>query len=421
VTPRSGTRTVPTSRQRAVSAAAKLAKGLAEKQIAAVARKQMTVALQKQHDARAEQNVIDAQHMRRALELAEAFRGRTAPNPIVGCVIVDAVGNVIAEGAHRGPGTKHAEIDALDKLGGTARGGTLYVNLEPCTHQGRTPPCAPVVAKAGLARVVVGSEDPILAHGGGIAVLQRAGIKVSRALVDECDSANLPFRTWAVHKRAAYTLKAAITLDGKIATVARESKWITSEAAREYGHQLRSTHDAILVGINTVLADDPELTSRIKGGRNPVRIVVDSALRTPLEAKVLPGKAKGPRTIIATTLDADERAEKALVARGAEVWRFAAHDRRVPLDALATRLAEENLMSVLVEGGAEVHASLLASGLASDVQLFVAPKIVGGPAPGWVGGDGVALLGSAYQLAFVGEPRRIGDDLLLRAVVKLSR
>jgi diaminohydroxyphosphoribosylaminopyrimidine deaminase / 5-amino-6-(5-phosphoribosylamino)uracil reductase len=422
VTPRSGTRTVPSSRQRAVSAAAKVAQGLAEKQLAAVAQKQMTVAMQKQRDARAEQDLIDEQHMRRALELAEQFRGRTAPNPIVGCVIVDAVGNVIAEGVHRGPGTKHAEIDALDQLGGTAPGATLYVNLEPCTHQGRTPPCAPVVAAARLARVVVGSQDPIPAHAGGLALLQRAGMTVSRALVDECDSANLPFRTWALHRRAAYTLKAAITLDGKIATVARESKWITSDAAREHGHRLRSTHDAILVGVNTVLADDPQLTARIPGGRDPVRIVVDSGLRTPSSAKLLPGKGKGPRTIIATTLDVDPRAEKALVARGAEVWRFPAARRAngqpcVPLDALATRLADENLLSVLVEGGAEVHASLLADGLAADVQLFIAPKIVGGPAPGWVGGEGVAALTSAYQLTFVGEPRRIGDDLLVRAVV----
>ena len=200
--------------------------------------------------------------MARALELAEKYRGRTAPNPIVGCVIVNARGEVIAEGAHKGPGTRHGEIDALAKLGNKARGATLYVNLEPCTHHGRTPPCLPVVRDSGVARVVIGTEDPVPGHGGGIEALRRAGISVSRVLVDECDAANLPFLTWGVHRRPAFTLKAAITLDGKIATVKGHSKWITGDAARADVHHLRDTHDAVLVGAGTVLADDPWLTAR---------------------------------------------------------------------------------------------------------------------------------------------------------------
>jgi diaminohydroxyphosphoribosylaminopyrimidine deaminase/5-amino-6-(5-phosphoribosylamino)uracil reductase len=209
----------------------------------------------------------DVAFMRRALELAERYRGRTSPNPIVGCVIVDARGKVIAEGAHEKLGARHAEVDALAKLGGKAAGATMYVNLEPCTHHGRTPPCTPAVKASGVARVVIGTEDPVPGHGGGIEALRRAGISVSRVLVDECDAANRPFLTWSRAGRPAFTLKAAITLDGKIATVEGQSQWITGELARADVHRLRDTHDAVLVGIGTVLADDPRLTARLSGAR----------------------------------------------------------------------------------------------------------------------------------------------------------
>ncbi len=357
----------------------------------------------------------DAEHMARALELAEKYRGRTAPNPIVGCVITNARGQVIAEGAHRGPGTKHGEIDALAKLGYKARGATLYVNLEPCTHQGRTPPCTPVVRESGVARVVIGSKDPVPGHDGGIEALRRAGITVSRALVEECDAANRPFFTWATLRRPAFTLKAAITLDGKIATVNGHSQWITGEAARADVHRLRDTHDAVLVGVGTVLADDPKLTARIPRARDPMRIVIDSRLRTPPRAALLP-KRTGPRTIIATTDDAPAAKEKALVRAGAEVWRFKARRGQVPLDKLARRLGDEDLTSVLVEGGGEVHASFFAAGLADELVLYVAPKIVGGPAPSWVGGKGIATLEAAHGLRFVGAPVQLGNDLKLTAL-----
>jgi diaminohydroxyphosphoribosylaminopyrimidine deaminase/5-amino-6-(5-phosphoribosylamino)uracil reductase len=358
----------------------------------------------------------DAEFMARALRLAEKWRGRTAPNPIVGCVIVDRRGNVIAEGAHKGPGTRHGEIDALAKLGYKAPGATLYVNMEPCTHHGRTPPCTPVVRDSGVARVVIGTEDPIPGHGGGIEALRRAGISVSRVLVDECDAANRPFLTWATHQRPAFTLKAAITLDGKIATVKGQSKWITGEAARADVHRMRDTHDAVLVGVGTVLADDPWLTARLPKARDPIRIVLDSQLRTPPTAHLLPGR-KGPRTIIATTEDAPAARERALRKAGAEVWRFAARaNGHVPLDRLARELGDQNLTSVLVEGGGEVHASFLAYGYADEVVVYLAPKIVGGPAPSWVGGRGVATLQAAHGLRFVGEPVQLGPDLKITAV-----
>jgi diaminohydroxyphosphoribosylaminopyrimidine deaminase/5-amino-6-(5-phosphoribosylamino)uracil reductase len=297
----------------------------------------------------------------------------------------------------------------------------MYVTLEPCTHQGRTPPCAPAVIASGVRRVVVGSADPVPDHGGGLTALRRAGIAVARALVEACDAANRPFFTWAREGRPAYTLKAAVTLDGKIATVAGESQWITGEAAREDAHRLRDEHDAVLVGVGTVLADDPRLTVRLprrgrRPARDPVRVVVDSALRTPPAARLLPGR-RGPRTIVATTGAASAARERALVRAGAEVWRLpATRAGRVGLPALARRLGAEGVTSVLVEGGGEVHAALLAAGLADELVVYVAPRVVGGPAPSWVGGHGVARLARAYGFRWEGEPVLVGGDVRLRAV-----
>jgi len=360
--------------------------------------------------------------MARCLALAEAYRGRTAPNPIVGCVIVDRGGRVIAEGAHAGPGTDHGEAAALRRLGGKAPGATLYVNLEPCNHVGRTPPCAPAVRDAGVARVVIGSEDPIPDHGGGIELLRRARIEVAVGVLREaCDRANRPFFTWAQHRRPAFTLKAAITLDGKIATVAGRSKWITGDAARADVMRLRDRHDAVLVGVGTVLADDPRLTARVPErrdprGRQPIRIVVDSRLRTPPSARVLPGRS-GPRTVIACGPAAPAAREAALVARGAEVWRLRAHPGgRVDLRALAIRLGKAGVTSVLVEGGGEIHAYMMERGLADEVVLYVAPKVVGGPAPSWVGGSGLASLAAAHRFALEGQPVALDGDLRLTYV-----
>ena len=387
---------------------------------------------QREPVARTAQREIDRRHMARCLELAARHRGRTAPNPIVGCVIVAPDGAVLAEGAHRGPGQDHAEIAALRKLARRAPGATLYVNLEPCNHHGRTPPCAPVVRDAGVARVVIGIDDPIPGHGGGIALLRRAGIAVTTGVLrEECERANLPFLTWATRQRPAFTLKAAITLDGKICTVAGESRWITGPAARADVMRLRDEHDAVLVGIGTVLADDPRLTARLPRGRDPQRIVLDTRLRTPPSAKLLPGR-RGPRTIIACAPRAPLAREAALVARGAEIWRIGAPagsragDRLggrpggyagggVDVAELARRLAEARICSVLVEGSGEVHADLLARGIADDLVVYLAPKLVGGPAPSWVGGPGLAALSAAHRFVFDTDVRPLGGDLRLTA------
>jgi diaminohydroxyphosphoribosylaminopyrimidine deaminase / 5-amino-6-(5-phosphoribosylamino)uracil reductase len=364
----------------------------------------------------AAQRELDRVHMRRCLELAARHRGRTAPNPTVGCVIVDRRGAVIAEGAHRVAGQPHAEIVALRKLGRRASGATLYVNLEPCNHHGRTPPCAPAVRAAGVARVVIGMPDPIPGHGGGIEHLRRAGISVTVGVLREaCERDNLAWLTHALHGRPAFTLKAAITLDGKICTVSGQSKWITGPAARADVMRLRDEHDAVLVGVGTVLADDPWLTARLPGARDPIRIVIDSELRTPPAAHLLP-RRRGPRTIIACGQDAAVKAEQALVARGAEVWRFPTHaNGRVDLWPVTTRLGDEGITSVLVEGGAEIHEAFLRTRYADQLVVYVAPKVVGGPAKSWVGGKGLASLASAYRFAFDDEVANLGGDLRLTA------
>lgn len=366
--------------------------------------------------SRAGQREVDRAHMARCLELAARHRGRTSPNPIVGCVIVDHRGEVIAEGAHRGPGTDHAEIAALRKIAHRAPGATLYVNLEPCNHHGRTPPCAPAVRAAGVARVVIGVEDPVPGHGGGARVLRRGRIKVSSGVLAEaCARANRPFLTWAQLGRPAFTLKAAITLDGKIATVGGQSKWITGPLARADVMRLRDQHDAVMVGIGTVLADDPRLTARLPGARDPIRIVIDTHLRTPRAAHLLPGRS-GPRTIVVGSARAPAARERALLARGAEVWRVATHrDGRLDLAPLGAKLAAQGITSVLVEGGGELHAYMLERGLADELVIYVAPKIVGGPARSWVGGKGLTSLAAAYPFIFDGDPAPLGGDLRITA------
>ncbi|MBA3499226.1 MAG: bifunctional diaminohydroxyphosphoribosylaminopyrimidine deaminase/5-amino-6-(5-phosphoribosylamino)uracil reductase RibD [Myxococcota bacterium] len=367
--------------------------------------------------ASATQREIDRVHMARCIALAARHVGRTAPNPIVGAVIVNKRGEVVAEGAHKGPGTKHGEIDALAKLGRKADGHTLYVNLEPCNHHGRTPPCAPAVRDAGIARVVIGTEDPIPGHGGGIQVLRRGGVDVTVGILrEECERANRPFLTWARHGRPAFTLKAGITLDGKIATITGQSKWITGEHARADVMRLRDQHDAVMVGIGTVIADDPWLTARLPGARNPKRIVLDTQLRTPIDSRLLP-KKRGPQTIIACSERAPEAKEKALVAKGAEVWRCKTHrNGHIDFYPFSRRLAEEaNIHSVLVEGGGEVHAYMLEYKLADELVLYIAPKVIGGPAKTWVGGKGLASLGSAHKFVFDTNQAQLGPDLRITA------
>lgn len=365
----------------------------------------------------------DIQYMRRALELARLGLGRTSPNPAVGAVIVRD-GRVVGEGYHQKAGTPHAEIHALRAAGEAARGATLYVTLEPCCHYGRTPPCTEAIKGAGIRRVVAAMADPNpKVAGGGFQDLRRAGIEVETGLLeDEARRLNEAFIKYITTGRPWVTMKVAMTLDGKIATRTGASRWITGPESRLKAHELRDTHDAVLVGIGTVLADDPALTTRLPGnrGRDPVRVILDSRLRIPLTAKVLHLPSSAP-TLVATTAAAPAEVRERLQAMGVEVLIFPEEDGRVAWEPLLAELAGRQLTSILVEGGAGVNASALACGVVDKVVTFIAPKIFGGlAAPGPVGGEGVATPGEAWQLEGM-EATPCGDDVMLSAYLVKRR
>lgn len=361
----------------------------------------------------------DEHWMRRCLELARRAEGRTSPNPIVGAVVLDKRGKLVSEGYHKRAGEAHAEKVALDLAGRRAKGGTLYVNLEPCKHlkNRRTAPCAPLVLEAGIKRLVIGQADPIAAHAGGASWLSRRGVSVTRNVLQaECKEANRAFVSWARKGRPLYVLKVAASLDGKIATRSGESKWITGAKARADGRLLRSKLGAILVGVGTVLADDPRLTARGAGMIDPVRVVLDSRLRTPIRARLLPANSNSKaQVIIATSAKAPKARALELVAAGAEVLRLPSVHGRLCLKSLSDALAARGISSVLVEGGADVHGAFLDAGLCDELRLYLAPKALGGPAKSWLGGAGIEALEDAYRMRWQGEPQRLGDDILLIA------
>lgn len=354
------------------------------------------------------------QHMRRALELAAQARGRTSPNPLVGAVVVRG-GRVVGEGYHRQAGTPHAEVHALHAAGDLARGATLYVNLEPCSHHGRTPPCTEALIAAGIAEVHMAMLDPNpRVNGQGRARLEEAGI---HTIVGECEAAarelNEAFVSYITAGRPFVVAKFAASLDGKIATRTGESRWITGEAARRQGHDLRDTMDAILVGAGTALADDPLLTTRLpdREGRHPRRVLLDSRGRVPLTARAF-DPALPAQTLLATTAALSAERQAALEGRGVEVLRLPADAAgRVDLPALLAALGRREVTSLLVEGGGTVLGSFLQAGLVDKVVAFVAPLLIGGrDAPGAVAGAGVARLAEAVRLERV-QVERVGEDI----------
>ena len=410
----------------------------------------------------------DVQFMRLALRLARRGYGLTSPNPMVGAVLVQG-GKIIGRGWHRRAGLPHAEIEALQDAqthGHNPKGATLYVTLEPCTTHGRTPPCTDAIIAAGIKRVVIGTTDPNPKHSGrAFKTLRHAGITVTRwgeateepkrlpakagsrgrsphqKLAIECSRLNEAFNHWIVHRTPFVTIKAAMTLDGKIATASGESKWITGEIARADGMRLRQGTDAILVGINTVLADDPSLTVRSARNRQhstfniepakPRRIVLDSLARTPLKAKVVGDKFAGLTTIVVgkraprNRVAALAKRVKVMLAPTIRVrrasWRAGASAtsprEQINLSWLLKRFGSENITSLLVEGGGEVNASFLLGGLAQRVAFFYAPKILGGrDSLKAVAGEGAKRLTETLQLREV-EWQRLGPDLLLTAKV----
>ncbi|MEW5762664.1 MAG: bifunctional diaminohydroxyphosphoribosylaminopyrimidine deaminase/5-amino-6-(5-phosphoribosylamino)uracil reductase RibD [Bacillota bacterium] len=354
--------------------------------------------------------VAEEEYMRMALALAARGRGRTSPNPMVGAVLVRD-DRVVGKGYHARAGLPHAEVVAIAEAGPAARGSTLYVNLEPCCHTGRTGPCTEAIIEAGIARVVVAMRDPNpLVAGKGLSRLRAAGIEVEEGLLaQEAAQLNEVFIKYITTGLPFVVLKAAVSLDGKIATRTGASQWITGPAAREYVHRLRDTYDAVMVGIGTVLHDNPSLTTRLpEGGRDPRRVVLDSMARTPLDAKVL--TQDGAATIIAVTEQAPAERVAALRKRGAEVL-VCGPGPRVDVLLLAKELAHREITSVLAEGGAGINGALLASGLVDKVIFFIAPLIIGGEgAPGPVGGRGAASLAEALRLENY-HWRQIGQDL----------
>ena len=366
----------------------------------------------------------DELYMRQALALACLAEGDTSPNPMVGAVIVSADGEVVGEGYHHKAGQPHAEINALKEAKKLARGGTIYVTLEPCSHFGRTGPCCEAIIAAGLKRVVAAVEDPNpKVAGNGFKRLRDAGIEVTVGVcAEEARLLNEKFFHWIVTGRPFVSMKYAMTLDGKIATRTGDSKWITGEDARAYGHYLRKAHDCILVGKNTVLADDPELTTRLVEGRNPLRIVLDSNCEIPMTAKIFDGEAE-TLLVTATCLPGakQSKAEALQALPKVEVLQLPAVNGKLPVALLLQELAGRNLTSILVEGGSTVHGDFLEAGLVDRIYAFIAPKLIGGKeALTPVGGKGFALMEDCYVLKET-ETLPLGADILLTGRVERNK
>ena len=358
--------------------------------------------------------MIDFQNkmMKRALALARRGIGRTSPNPAVGCVIVRN-GEIVGEGWHRKAETPHAEVHALRQAGDNARGADVYVTLEPCSHHGRTPPCAEALINAGVARVYAGMMDPNpLVSGRGLAMLRDAGIAVvCGVLEEECRLLNEAFVKHVTTGMPFVILKSALTLDGKTATATGDSKWITGEESRRYVHTLRSRVDAIMVGVGTVIADDPQLTCRMVRGKDPHRIVVDSRLRTPPAASLfqLDSQAK---TIIAT-VECDPVKVEAIQRFGAETLLCHELEGRVDLEDLLRKLGAAGIQSILLEGGRELVGTALRKGLVDKFLLFYAPKFIAGEdGYGLCSGRGVERMGDAFTLRNT-SVRRFAEDFLV--------
>ncbi|MSR65041.1 MAG: bifunctional diaminohydroxyphosphoribosylaminopyrimidine deaminase/5-amino-6-(5-phosphoribosylamino)uracil reductase RibD [Verrucomicrobiae bacterium] len=371
--------------------------------------------------------------MRRALALAERACGQTSPNPVVGAVVARR-GKIVGEGFHKGAGEPHAETLALKAAGKRAKGAVLYVTLEPCCTQGRTPPCTDAILRAGIKRVVIATEDPNPKHHKrGIAILRHKGLKVQVGLLkDEAVRLNVVFNKWIITGLPFVTLKVAMSLDGKIATELGESKWITGPEARAFAHKLRARHDAVLVGINTVLRDDPALTVRktlvaqasppvnvssSQAGtpvlpKQPFRIVLDTSGRIPLTSQLL-GDRFRQKTIVVTTKRCGVSRREEIQSRGAKVLVAPLRGDTVDLLWALRQLARMEITSILVEGGGEAIASFLEQDLADRAIFFYAPIVIGGKnSVNAVGGKGIARIEDALRLRNM-SCQKIGNDWLV--------
>jgi diaminohydroxyphosphoribosylaminopyrimidine deaminase/5-amino-6-(5-phosphoribosylamino)uracil reductase len=367
----------------------------------------------------------DRRHLARAIEIAEQGRGRVSPNPLVGAVIADSSGP-IGEGFHRELGGPHAEVEAIRAAGDRdLAGATMYVSLEPCCHQGRTPPCTDAIRQAGIGRVVVASDDPSEhASGRGLGILRDEGVEVvlyDGDLAERARLLNQPFRKRARTGRPWVLFKAAMTLDGKVATRGGDSKWISGEPSRELAHHWRAECDAVAVGVGTALADDPLLTSRVKNpapaARQPRRVVFDSLGRLPLDAQLVRDARRVPLTVVVSRA-APRAATDALEAHGADVVVATGENEPARVCSALDQLGAAGISSVLLEGGPHLAGAFLDAGEVDEVRLFLAPLILGGrTARDPLEGEGVEQIADAVR-ALTLECERIGDDLLVSARIK---
>ena len=366
--------------------------------------------------------MADEAIMRRAIALAKTAAGWTNPNPLVGAVVVKD-GCIIGAGCHERYGEKHAERNALASCTESPVGATIYVTLEPCNHTGKQPPCVDALIEAGIAKVIVGSRDPNpLVSGKGNERLRAAGIEVETDFLrDECDALNPIFFHFITTKTPYVVAKWAMTADGKIAAASGDARWVSGEESRADAHELRHRLAGIMVGINTVLADDPQLTCRRPlESNNPLRIVCDAHLRLPEDCNLLATIDEAP--LLVATAAADDDAKAALLrGLGATVVSLPGEDGEVDLPALMRELGERGIDSVLLEGGSTLHASAFAAGIVNEVVIYLAPKVVGGrTAKSPVGGEGVQLMSEALDLG-TPETTRMGDDLKLVYRLKEGR
>lgn len=362
---------------------------------------------------------MDEEYMKQALVLAKRGIGYTSPNPIVGAVIVKH-GRVIGEGYHMSYKGNHAEVNAFLNAIEDVRGATMYVTLEPCSHYGKTPPCANAIVEKGIRKVVIGLLDPNpLIAGKGIGILRNNGIEVViGVLEEECIRVNEIFLKYIVTGLPFCILKTAMTLDGKIASSTGDSKWITNELSRKYVHELRHKVSAIMVGIGTVLADDPLLTTRLENevGIDAIRIIVDTSARIPMNSKILHVKSKA-NTFLVTTEKADKDKLKALEEIGTEIIITPLKNNRVDLTFLMKKLGERKIDSVLLEGGSEMNYSALEEGIVDKINAFIAPKIIGGnTAKTSIGGIGKATMKEAILIRNM-EIHKFGTDIMIEGLI----
>ena len=356
-------------------------------------------------------------YMKRALELAKKGAGHTSPNPMVGCVVVKD-GRIVTEGYHERYGEFHAERNALTRCEEDLTGAEMYVTLEPCCHQGNTPPCTDIIIERSIGKVYVGSMDPNpKVAGKGVKILQEHGIEVETGVLEkECLALNEIFFYYITTGIPYVAMKYAMTLDGKIASCTGDSKWVTGETARHHVHELRKQYSAILAGIGTVLADDPLLNCRIEEGVDPVRVVCDSSLRIPLSSQLV--KTAGDIPVIVAYAKENPEKEKALLQAGVELI-SAGRDGRVDLAVLMRELGKRKIDSVLVEGGGAIHGSLLKSGLVQKIYCYLAPKLIGGREAGSpVEGDGFSRMKDALPVTEM-EILSLGEDICISGRVEM--